>query len=124
MKKIVLIGSGGSGKSTLASKLGGILSIEVHHLDVIFWKPGWISTPKLPLPHSTTLFSYKAFVPRSSIFIFKASIDRHSLLTLTGNFSSIHNVDEAAAAIGSFIALTGSIFQSSCIYARDNGNIL
>lgn len=46
MKKIVLIGSGGSGKSTLAKKLGEILSIEVHHLDAIFWKPGWISTPK------------------------------------------------------------------------------
>jgi adenylate kinase family enzyme len=46
MKKIALIGSGGSGKSTLASKLGGILSIEVQHLDAIFWKPGWISTPK------------------------------------------------------------------------------
>ncbi|MDQ8738063.1 DNA topology modulation protein [Paenibacillus sp. LHD-38] len=46
MKRIVLIGSGGSGKSTLARKLGGILSIEVYHLDAIFWKPGWISTPK------------------------------------------------------------------------------
>lgn len=46
MKKIVLIGSGGSGKSTLARKLGEILSIKVHHLDAIFWKPGWISTPK------------------------------------------------------------------------------
>lgn len=46
MKKIVLIGSGGSGKSTLARKLGGILLIEVHHLDAMFWKPGWVSTPK------------------------------------------------------------------------------
>ena len=46
MKRIVLIGSGGSGKSTLARELGRILSIEVYHLDAIFWKPGWISTPK------------------------------------------------------------------------------
>jgi adenylate kinase family enzyme len=46
LKKIILIGSGGSGKSTLASQLGKILSIEVYHLDAIFWKPGWISTPK------------------------------------------------------------------------------
>ncbi|OME87883.1 topology modulation protein [Paenibacillus sp. FSL A5-0031] len=46
MKKIALIGSGGSGKSTLASKLSRILSIKVHHLDSIFWKPGWISTSK------------------------------------------------------------------------------
>ncbi|MFB5677742.1 DNA topology modulation protein [Paenibacillus terreus] len=46
MKKIILIGSGGSGKSTLAQKLGEILFIEVYHLDAIFWKPGWIATPK------------------------------------------------------------------------------
>ncbi|WP_054027652.1 DNA topology modulation protein [Bacillus sp. FJAT-28004] len=46
MKKIVLIGSGGSGKSSLAQKLGDILAIEVYHLDAIFWKPGWVGTPK------------------------------------------------------------------------------
>jgi adenylate kinase family enzyme len=46
MKKIVLVGSGGSGKSTLARQLGEILSIDVYHLDAIFWKPGWIATPK------------------------------------------------------------------------------
>lgn len=46
MKKIMLIGSGGSGKSTLASKLGHILSIDVYHLDAIFWKPGWVGTPR------------------------------------------------------------------------------
>jgi adenylate kinase family enzyme len=46
MKKVILIGSGGSGKSTLARKIGEILSIEVYHLDAIFWKPGWIGTPK------------------------------------------------------------------------------
>jgi adenylate kinase family enzyme len=46
MKKIVLVGSSGSGKSTLARQLGEMLSIDVYHLDAIFWKPGWIATPK------------------------------------------------------------------------------
>ncbi|WP_419873345.1 DNA topology modulation protein [Candidatus Pristimantibacillus sp. PTI5] len=46
MKKIILIGSGGSGKSSLARKLGNSLAIDVYHLDAMFWKPGWITTPK------------------------------------------------------------------------------
>jgi adenylate kinase family enzyme len=46
MKKIMLVGSGGSGKSTLAMKLGDILSIEVFHLDSLYWHPGWVPTPK------------------------------------------------------------------------------
>jgi adenylate kinase family enzyme len=41
MKKIAVIGCGGSGKSTLARELGQLLSIPVHHLDKIFWKPNW-----------------------------------------------------------------------------------
>ncbi|MBP3962893.1 DNA topology modulation protein [Paenibacillus lignilyticus] len=46
MKKMILIGSGGSGKSTLARKLGELLSIEVHHLDALLWKPDWIAVSK------------------------------------------------------------------------------
>jgi adenylate kinase family enzyme len=46
MKKIVLIGSGGSGKSTLARQLGEKLEINVLHLDSLFWKPGWVETPR------------------------------------------------------------------------------
>lgn len=45
MKKIAVIGCGGSGKSTLCRELGQLLSIPVHHLDKIFWKPNW--TPML-----------------------------------------------------------------------------
>ncbi|MSQ14248.1 MAG: DNA topology modulation protein [Dehalococcoidia bacterium] len=45
MKRIAIIGSGGSGKSTLARQLGAILSLEVTHLDSIFWRPGWTKTP-------------------------------------------------------------------------------
>jgi len=45
MKKIALIGAGGTGKSTLAKELGEILKLPVYHLDTLYWKPGWVSTP-------------------------------------------------------------------------------
>jgi len=46
MKKILVIGSGGAGKTTFAKELGKILGIEVIHLDSLYWKPGWVETPK------------------------------------------------------------------------------
>jgi len=46
MKKILVIGSGGAGKTTFARKLGENLGIEVVHLDALYWRPGWIETPK------------------------------------------------------------------------------
>ena len=46
IKKILIIGSGGAGKSTLAAELGGILGLEVTHLDAHFWSPGWVPTPR------------------------------------------------------------------------------
>lgn len=46
LRRIVLIGSGGSGKSTLARRLGGILGLEVVHLDALYWHPGWTETPR------------------------------------------------------------------------------
>ncbi|MBT3203399.1 MAG: DNA topology modulation protein [Gammaproteobacteria bacterium] len=42
MKKIAIIGCGGAGKSVLSITLGNLLSLPVHHLDCLFWKPGWI----------------------------------------------------------------------------------
>ncbi|HET7578805.1 MAG TPA: topology modulation protein [Bacillales bacterium] len=43
MKRIMVIGvSAGVGKSTFARKLGEILDLKVHHLDTLYWKPGWV----------------------------------------------------------------------------------
>lgn len=41
MKKILIVGVSGAGKSTLARQLHRELGLQVHHLDSLFWKPGW-----------------------------------------------------------------------------------
>lgn len=41
-----MIGSGGAGKSTFAKRLGARLKAEVIHLDSVYWRPGWVETPK------------------------------------------------------------------------------
>ena len=46
MRKILVIGSGGAGKSMFARQLGELLKIEVVHLDRIYWRSGWVETPK------------------------------------------------------------------------------
>ncbi|MFF2014604.1 DNA topology modulation protein [Paenibacillus sp. NPDC058177] len=43
--KIMIIGSNGSGKSTFSRELGEILQLPVYHLDLYFWKPGWVQIP-------------------------------------------------------------------------------
>ena len=45
MRRILIVGNSGGGKSTLARRLGEKLSLPVIHLDVIFWKPGWVEAP-------------------------------------------------------------------------------
>ena len=41
-KRIVIVGSPGSGKSTLAMQFGELLGLPVCHLDVLWWRPGWV----------------------------------------------------------------------------------
>ncbi len=43
-KRILIIGSPGAGKSTLAMRLGESLSIDIYHLDRLFWLPGWVES--------------------------------------------------------------------------------
>lgn len=44
MSRISIVGNSGGGKSTLARRLGEALSLPVVHLDVLFWKPGWVAS--------------------------------------------------------------------------------
>lgn len=41
MKKIIIIGSPGTGKSTLGKQLAKSLSVDIYHLDALFWQPNW-----------------------------------------------------------------------------------
>ena len=42
MRRILIVGNSGGGKSTLARSLGEKLALPIVHLDVLFWKPGWV----------------------------------------------------------------------------------
>ena len=46
MKRVAIVGAGGAGKSTLATALGERTGLPVIHLDRLFWRPGWVETPK------------------------------------------------------------------------------
>ena len=46
MRRILVIGSGGAGKSTLARCVSERLGLPLLHLDRMYWRPGWIATPK------------------------------------------------------------------------------
>lgn len=46
MRRIIVIGSSGAGKSTFARRLGAATGIEVIHLDVLYWLPGWTEPAK------------------------------------------------------------------------------
>jgi adenylate kinase family enzyme len=46
MKRVIVIGSGGAGKSKFSRRLGEITRLPVIHLDRLFWRSGWVPTPK------------------------------------------------------------------------------
>jgi adenylate kinase family enzyme len=45
MRRVLVVGSGGAGKSTFATRLGESTGLPVIHLDVAFWRPGWVEAP-------------------------------------------------------------------------------
>lgn len=46
MQRVLIVGNSGGGKSTLARRLGEKLGLPVVHLDVLFWKPGWVESDR------------------------------------------------------------------------------
>jgi adenylate kinase family enzyme len=46
MRRIMIVGGPGAGKTTLALVLGQCMRLPVHHMDRLFWQPGW--RPALP----------------------------------------------------------------------------
>ena len=56
MTRVAIVGCSGSGKTTLARSLHQRSGLPVHHLDRLFWKPGWVETsPQDFLPIVTQL---------------------------------------------------------------------
>jgi len=42
MQRVLVIGSPGAGKSTLAHAIAARTGLPLHHLDKLFWLPGWV----------------------------------------------------------------------------------
>lgn len=46
MRKVLVIGSSGAGKSVFAARLAQRTGLPLIHLDAIYWRPGWVKTPR------------------------------------------------------------------------------
>ncbi len=44
-RRIAVLGSGGAGKSTVARAIAARVGLPLHHLDRLYWLPGWQATP-------------------------------------------------------------------------------
>lgn len=45
-RRVIVTGLAGSGKSTFSVALAAKLGLPVIHLDLLFWKPGWVAPSK------------------------------------------------------------------------------
>jgi len=45
-RKIIVIGCSGSGKSHFSNELSKRTNLPIYHLDMLYWKPNWVSTPR------------------------------------------------------------------------------
>jgi adenylate kinase family enzyme len=50
LRRILILGPSGSGKSTVCKRIGEILGIPAVHLDMHYWNPNWVETPKNEWP--------------------------------------------------------------------------
>jgi adenylate kinase family enzyme len=46
LRRILILGPSGSGKSTVGKRIGRILGIPAVHLDMHYWNPNWVETPR------------------------------------------------------------------------------
>lgn len=46
MERVLVIGCPGAGKSTVAVRVAATLDLPLHHLDQLFWQPGWRESPR------------------------------------------------------------------------------
>lgn len=49
-RRVVVTGLSGSGKSTFSSSLAGKTGLPLIHLDLEFWKPGWVAPTDDEMP--------------------------------------------------------------------------
>ncbi|MEL6217371.1 MAG: DNA topology modulation protein FlaR [Pseudomonadota bacterium] len=63
MRRIMIIGGPGAGKSSLARALGDALGLPVHHIDALFWQPGWVEGDRSVLADRLrTIYATEAWV--------------------------------------------------------------
>ena len=46
MQRVLVLGCSGAGKSTFSQRLAAITGLPRVELDVVFWRPGWVETPR------------------------------------------------------------------------------
>ena len=44
-RRVAVIGPGGAGKTTVSTQLAAAYGLPLVHLDVLFWRPGWVAMP-------------------------------------------------------------------------------
>jgi adenylate kinase family enzyme len=103
--RILVLGPSGSGKSTVGKRIGRILGIPAVHLDMYYWKPNWVETPKDEwLEKIKKLIAAKAWV-------------------MDGNYTSTLKIRAEAADTLIFLDMTRrlSYFRVVSRYLRNRG---
>lgn len=104
-RRILILGPSGSGKSTVCKRIGRILDIPVVHLDMHYWNPGWVDTPKDEWPGKVSkLIASEAWV-------------------MDGNYSSTLKMRAEAADTLIFLEMTRRLSYLRVIsrYLRNRG---